>query len=162
MARALTLHCLLGAIALAAGSCAGLPKQVTSQPVIEPCGHLEGAIARAMYNGDAEQATRSYLECSAANVSPQTLGIERRVNELLAGGHRGARFDANGIAGHFFDRDGLKTLPACDSEAEAYLLLLQDQSLSARAVGDVELAAAIDEQASRMQDILDRLASIRR
>ena len=141
---------------------ASAPVQAFGGPV-DPCTWELGEIEHATFGEQAEVAVRVYLHCLIDQGARPPVDLEARVDaELQRNPYPATRRARTAVLDHFFDHDVLKQMPRSIPDMHDYTVLLEDQALAARAIGDEELAGAAEARAEKirtLQPILEDIES---
>lgn len=160
MTHRLAPYILASACTVLTLGCAATQPRVESTATPGPCDHRLAEVEMAAYDDTAREAVRGFLYCCSVQEGRPDPDLDRRVETALKGGQRSERFDPDAVVDWFFDRARLRDLPVSNSALDQYRDQLGDQALAARAQGDLEMAGAIEQRATKLTklgDILDAL-----
>lgn len=153
---------VLGILAfLVMPACVKKPYVAEHWEPIGPCDrHLED-VQHATFGDQAEVAVRLYLDCLISQDVRPPIDLEDRVSDRLRRNpYPATSRDRDDVLAHFFDKDGMKALPGSVPGMHAYVQLLEDQALAARAAGDEKLALAAETRATKVKKLLPVLEDI--
>ncbi len=155
--------CVTMPVVAAALLATGCARQIKSTPPPPSCEVFGTAISDAPYVEAAQDAIREFLQCTVRSSSRPSLGIETEVvGAILDNPYPAVRRNAEKIVDRFFARGVLRVLPNSAEQLEAYLGVLSDQCLSARAQRDQELADAIAARRTRLGELHEMTSFILR